>query len=715
MAGAIRRLGVVVAVGLVGALLSLAPAGAQASITVSGTVVGLDGSPLDRWAVFTGTANPQFRAITDSSGRFQFSTAPLTERLLFDSSEWGFATAAPVSLDGDVDLSITVPLDEFPVLVIDDSTGEPIVGRQISITAQGEQVSSELSPGFGPTLLGYSLLGNGSQAHTDASGIARLTAPVGDATGTLRIGTGSADPWSASEQPISLSREEPAVFRVPRLREVEVVVTDAGGTVQPGVRVSFSGETSSGDVETTGPDGAASLVLGPGPFAVEMTLGAMGVSAAAHLNVEDGDTIVLMLPPLVDWQPRVIDGNGDPVPDTSLRLGVAGTNGPEIYPGSGPTESWQRVTKRTDADGLVDLPVFDAGDFVSTLSIFRPTDRNLLSPADTSPAFGEADCCTYTLWSLLGGVSVVGGGPVAGQTVEVVPVDGNAAIGAAAATDTAGEFALAFDSGTFDVIVRSGTADDRLPRSYEVVEPGVEFVRGRTVDVRLPVVDVAVSVVDHLGQPIDAAVIEGCGEAAARPPHVFVPSYSPTYGSFCDDAISDSDGQVTLKALHTPSLAVSVEAAQRPDLEPASIDLHDVDGATEIEVVLRPRTLTPGAALVTEGDRWFTTVRVPVRLSSPAPATVRANWRVVGDPSQPGVATPWVDLAGQRGTVTFREGSDFAEIRILVFGDTEVEAPLLWGEWGMVEFSNVQGPALLDTESFFGHGLIIIVDDDAES
>ena len=45
-------------------------------------------------------------------------------------------------------------------------------------------------------------------------------------------------------------------------------------------------------------------------------------------------------------------------------------------------------------------------------------------------------------------------------------------------------------------------------------------------------------------------------------------------------------------------------------------------------------------------------------------------------------------------------------------GDTDVDPPLLWGEWGLVEFSNPSDNALLDTNTFFGHGLFIIIDDD---
>jgi hypothetical protein len=36
---------------------------------------------------------------------------------------------------------------------------------------------------------------------------------------------------------------------------------------------------------------------------------------------------------------------------------------------------------------------------------------------------------------------------------------------------------------------------------------------------------------------------------------------------------------------------------------------------------------------------------------------------------------------------------------------------LLYGEWGLVSFSNSTN-AHLDTATFFGHGLFIIIDDD---
>lgn len=40
------------------------------------------------------------------------------------------------------------------------------------------------------------------------------------------------------------------------------------------------------------------------------------------------------------------------------------------------------------------------------------------------------------------------------------------------------------------------------------------------------------------------------------------------------------------------------------------------------------------------------------------------------------------------------------------------EPPALFGEWGLLTFSNLSTNATLDTSFFFGSGLFIIIDDD---
>ena len=46
-----------------------------------------------------------------------------------------------------------------------------------------------------------------------------------------------------------------------------------------------------------------------------------------------------------------------------------------------------------------------------------------------------------------------------------------------------------------------------------------------------------------------------------------------------------------------------------------------------------------------------------------------------------------------------------------ILGDTDVEPPTLWGEWGVVAFGSPSSNATIDT-TFFGLGIIIIIDDD---
>ena len=80
--------------------------------------------------------------------------------------------------------------------------------------------------------------------------------------------------------------------------------------------------------------------------------------------------------------------------------------------------------------------------------------------------------------------------------------------------------------------------------------------------------------------------------------------------------------------------------------------------------------------------------------------------------SNPLVAHPGSDFTAASGLVTFDPGDTSETIDIEILGDIEDEPPLLWGEWGLVQFT---GPtnATLDIDTFFGLGLFIIIDDDA--
>ena len=77
-----------------------------------------------------------------------------------------------------------------------------------------------------------------------------------------------------------------------------------------------------------------------------------------------------------------------------------------------------------------------------------------------------------------------------------------------------------------------------------------------------------------------------------------------------------------------------------------------------------------------------------------------------------------VELRNAGLPVSLTENLDAMEavqhIPIEVLGDTEDEPPLLWGEWGFVEFSNHSNGTPY-TGGFFGLGIFIIIDDDTPS
>jgi len=121
--------------------------------------------------------------------------------------------------------------------------------------------------------------------------------------------------------------------------------------------------------------------------------------------------------------------------------------------------------------------------------------------------------------------------------------------------------------------------------------------------------------------------------------------------------------------------------------------------------------ITPGGVGVwEEGDSGSRFWDLPVRLSSPSDVPVSIDWATIDTLSAP-LAQAGDDFVAASGTVTFQPGETVQNISLEILGDTLAEPPLLWGEWGLVSFTNPTN-ATLNTTTFYGLGLFIIVDDD---
>ncbi|MEQ8842248.1 MAG: Calx-beta domain-containing protein [Acidimicrobiales bacterium] len=121
-------------------------------------------------------------------------------------------------------------------------------------------------------------------------------------------------------------------------------------------------------------------------------------------------------------------------------------------------------------------------------------------------------------------------------------------------------------------------------------------------------------------------------------------------------------------------------------------------------------TITPGLAVMAEGDSGSRVVEVPVSLSNPSATTVTVDWATI-DTGAPGIATQGVDYSAAVGTVTFLPGETGKTVTIEVIGDTLDEPPAYLGEWVLISFANPSTNATLDLR-FFGLGIGIIIDDD---
>jgi len=131
--------------------------------------------------------------------------------------------------------------------------------------------------------------------------------------------------------------------------------------------------------------------------------------------------------------------------------------------------------------------------------------------------------------------------------------------------------------------------------------------------------------------------------------------------------------------------------------------------------VLRVRPL--GGTVLEGSSGGTTTVDVVVYLEdgdgNPAIASnaVTVDFATVDTHPNPAVAQAGSDFVSTSGTLIIPAGATEASVPVEVIGDTVVEPPLLYGEWGIVQFSNVSANATLDI-GFYGLGVFIIFDDD---
>lgn len=122
-------------------------------------------------------------------------------------------------------------------------------------------------------------------------------------------------------------------------------------------------------------------------------------------------------------------------------------------------------------------------------------------------------------------------------------------------------------------------------------------------------------------------------------------------------------------------------------------------------------SILPSGAAAAEGQSGSMIWQIPVRLSSPSDEVVTVDWATGDLAPRVGIAQAGSDFVAASGTATFAPGETEVFVPVEILADTDPETPLLWGEWGVVEFSDPSN-ATIDTGPFFGLGLFIIFDDD---
>lgn len=124
-----------------------------------------------------------------------------------------------------------------------------------------------------------------------------------------------------------------------------------------------------------------------------------------------------------------------------------------------------------------------------------------------------------------------------------------------------------------------------------------------------------------------------------------------------------------------------------------------------------PVVITPGAAVVTEGNTGSVVAQVPIQLSAPARGAVSIDWTTL-DVTGQGYAKAGADFISASGTLVIPSGAQSGVINITVLGDNIHELPFYGGEWGYVALSNPSANAKFGTGWLSTVGIFIILDDD---
>ncbi|NNE72197.1 MAG: hypothetical protein HKN26_00870 [Acidimicrobiales bacterium] len=94
------------------------------------------------------------------------------------------------------------------------------------------------------------------------------------------------------------------------------------------------------------------------------------------------------------------------------------------------------------------------------------------------------------------------------------------------------------------------------------------------------------------------------------------------------------------------------------------------------------------------------------------PVDVTVNFATGDIPANPLVAHPVSDFVATSGNITIPAGATEVTFPVSIVTDSVAEPPLLYGEWGVFTLNSPSPNAVIDVASFFGLGIIIIVDDD---
>ena len=385
------------------------------------------------------------------------------------------------------------------------------------------------------------------------------------------------------------------------------VLEDSLGNVIAGAQVDIfppgtncsEGVTAS---TTTASDGSFSVSVSPGSYDVDVGYqgdttdpGFSICTENVDLTSSADDTLTV---PVTQLTVTAEDSSGDLLQGATFPADNSVAGNPatfDLFPGNPLFDGFvfQDTTITTGADGTAVIPLMPMTASL-TLPADPPSGSNLAPTTISTGTMTSNTALTVTLYSISGTVASAISGDLAGQTVTLFSVasanvsirprkDASTASGVSTVTNSSGFYGLTVAAGKYKLQLSGGKANSgSLPNRYKVKTAAISLTKGKTLNIRLPVVDLTVTVKNYAGRSLKGVKVS----TPCTLTMVTLAAKLTASGSSCGLATTNSKGVAHLGLLATAS--ISITATPKAPYQPTTITDVSADHSASLTIAVSP-------------------------------------------------------------------------------------------------------------------------------